>query len=79
MPSLRILQKATAPLRRWNRGRVFCLSMLPILLGAVNGQPPVLQGQDLVVTITARGRGGAPHIGFMIEQSKGGHHVFGHA
>ncbi|MDP3230302.1 MAG: ABC transporter ATP-binding protein [Acidovorax sp.] len=36
------------------------------------GQPPVLQGQDLVVTIRARGRGDErPHIGFMIEQSKG--------
>ena len=42
------------------------------LAEAVNGQPPVLQGQDLVVTITARGRGQErPHIGFMIEQSKG--------
>lgn len=37
-----------------------------------NGQPAVLQGQDLVVTIKARGRGAErPHIGFMIEQSKG--------
>ncbi len=37
-----------------------------------NGQPAVLQGQDLVVTIKARGRGPErPHIGFMIEQSKG--------
>lgn len=37
-----------------------------------NGQPPILQGQDLVVTIKARGRGAErPHIGFMIEQSKG--------
>ena len=37
-----------------------------------DGQPPVLQGQDLVVTIKARGRGAErPHIGFMIEQSKG--------
>lgn len=36
------------------------------------GQPPTLQSQDLVVTITARGRGDErPHIGFMIEQSKG--------
>ena len=36
------------------------------------GQPPVLQGQDLVVTIRARGRGEErPNIGFMIEQSKG--------
>lgn len=38
----------------------------------VGKQPPVLQGQDLVVTIRARGRGAErPHIGFMIEQSKG--------
>jgi lipopolysaccharide transport system ATP-binding protein len=38
----------------------------------VGDQPPVLQGQDLVVTIRARGRGKErPHIGFMIEQSKG--------
>lgn len=36
------------------------------------GLLPVLQGQDLVVTITARGRGDErPHIGFMIEQSQG--------
>ena len=36
------------------------------------GHPPVLQGQDLIVTIRARGRGNErPHIGFMIEQSKG--------
>ncbi len=39
---------------------------------AHDGQPPLLQGQDLVVTITARGRGQErPHIGFMIEQSQG--------
>lgn len=38
----------------------------------VGNQPPVLQGQDLMVTIRARGRGAErPHIGFMIEQSKG--------
>jgi lipopolysaccharide transport system ATP-binding protein len=42
------------------------------LADAINGQPPLLQGQDLVITITARGRGAErPHIGFMIEQSKG--------
>ena len=36
------------------------------------GHPPVLQGHDLIVTITARGRGEErPHIGFMIEQSQG--------
>lgn len=42
-------------------------------LGEAQGdQPPLLQSQDLVVTITARGRGSErPHIGFMIEQSKG--------
>jgi len=39
---------------------------------AKDGQLPVLQGHDLVVTITARGRGEErPHIGFMIEQSQG--------
>ncbi len=36
------------------------------------GNPPVLQGQDLVVTIKARGNGAEqPNIGFMIEQNKG--------
>lgn len=36
------------------------------------GDPPVLQGQDLVVTIKARGNGSErPNIGFMIEQNKG--------
>ena len=36
------------------------------------GEPPVLQGQDLVVTIKARGNGAErPNIGFMIEQNKG--------
>lgn len=42
-------------------------------LGIAEGdQPAVLHSQDLVVTITARGRGDErPHIGFMIEQSKG--------
>ena len=36
------------------------------------GGVPVLQGQDLVVTITVRGQGQeCPHIGFMIEQSEG--------
>ncbi|GAB2455476.1 hypothetical protein GCM10027082_02510 [Comamonas humi] len=34
--------------------------------------PPVLQGNDLVVTIRVRGNGGErPNIGFMIEQNKG--------
>lgn len=36
------------------------------------GDPPVLQGQDLVVTIKARGNGAErPNIGFMIEQNRG--------
>ncbi|WP_428172543.1 ABC transporter ATP-binding protein [Comamonas sp.] len=36
------------------------------------GDPPVLQGQDLVITIKARGNGAErPNIGFMIEQNKG--------
>ncbi len=39
---------------------------------AHDGQPPLLVGQDLVVSITARGRGAErPHVGFMIEQSQG--------
>lgn len=38
----------------------------------VNDQPPVLQGKDLIVTITVRSRQSErPNIGFMIEQSKG--------
>ena len=42
-------------------------------LGAPEGgRPGLLQSSDLVVTITARGRGAeCPHIGFMIEQSQG--------
>ena len=36
------------------------------------GEPPLLQGRDLVATITVRGRGDErPNIGFMIEQSHG--------
>jgi len=42
------------------------------LADPVGDQPGLLQSLDLVVTITARGRGDErPHIGFMIEQSKG--------
>lgn len=42
------------------------------LADPVGDQPPLLQSKNLVVTITARGRGEErPHIGFMIEQSKG--------
>lgn len=38
----------------------------------LDDQPGLLHSQDLVVTITARGRGDErPNIGFMIEQSKG--------
>ncbi|RYH60095.1 MAG: ABC transporter ATP-binding protein [Alcaligenaceae bacterium] len=42
------------------------------LADPVGDQPPLLESTNLVVTITARGRGEErPHIGFMIEQSKG--------
>ena len=42
------------------------------LAPAQDGQPPVLLGADLIVTITVRGREReSPHIGFMIEQSQG--------
>lgn len=36
------------------------------------GEPPLLQGRDLVATITVRGHGQErPNVGFMIEQSRG--------
>jgi len=42
------------------------------LAAPVDGHPGELQSRDLVVTITARGSGDErPHMGFMIEQSKG--------
>ena len=65
--------KPAAPVASVESGGACILSVdVAHLAEAVNGQPPVLQGQDLVVTITARGRGQErPHIGFMIEQSKG--------
>jgi len=51
-----------------------CLISVEIkdLADPVDGHPGELQSQDLVVTITARGCGDeCPHMGFMIEQSKG--------
>jgi lipopolysaccharide transport system ATP-binding protein len=37
-----------------------------------DGDPPLLESRDLVVTITVRGRGQErPNVGFMIEQSRG--------
>ena len=51
-------------------GNACILSVDIANLGA--GDPPVLQGQDLVVTIRVRGNGAErPNIGFMIEQNKG--------
>ena len=66
-------RKLAGPVASLESGGACILSVdVAHLAEAVNGQPPVLQGQDLVVTITARGRGQErPHIGFMIEQSKG--------
>lgn len=62
-----------APVAAANSGGACILSVdVANLADPQDGQPPVLQGQDLVVTIKARGRGAErPHIGFMIEQSKG--------
>ena len=57
-----------------NQSGSACLLAVDVAhLGEVHdGQPAVLHSQDLVVTITARGRGSErPNIGFMIEQSKG--------
>lgn len=58
---------------RHNHGTACILSVdVAHLNDSQPGQPPVLQGQDLVVTIRARGRGDErPNIGFMIEQSSG--------
>lgn len=54
-------------------GSACILSVKVANLGpAQDGQPPTIQGDDLIVTITVRGRAGeTPHIGFMIEQSQG--------
>lgn len=54
-------------------GNACILSVHVANLGeAQDGQPPTLHSKDLVVTITARGRGDeCPQIGFMIEQSQG--------
>ncbi|WP_244609953.1 ABC transporter ATP-binding protein [Lampropedia puyangensis] len=42
------------------------------LLEDKEGQAPLLNSKDLIVTITARGNGAeCPNVGFMIEQSKG--------
>jgi len=62
-----------APVAAVERGDACILSVDVKDLGTPEGdQPAVLHSQDLVVTITARGRGDErPHIGFMIEQSKG--------
>ncbi len=51
-----------------------CIVSVDVMdLGEAEGdRPAVLRSSNLVVTITVRGRGDeCPHIGFMIEQSKG--------
>ncbi|AOV03115.1 MULTISPECIES: ABC transporter ATP-binding protein [Pseudomonadota] len=62
-----------APVAAVDSGTACILSVdVKDLAEPVGDQPGLLQSQDLVVTITARGRGNErPHIGFMIEQSKG--------
>lgn len=62
-----------APVASVERGDACLLSVEVDHLGEpVGEQPAVLHSKDLVVTIVARGRGAErPHIGFMIEQSKG--------
>ena len=64
---------ASAPVAAVDRGAACILSVdVKDLAEPAGDQPGLLQSQDLVVTITARGRGSErPHIGFMIEQSKG--------
>ena len=62
-----------APVAAIDAGSACILSVDVKDLGEAQGdRPPVLHSTDLVVTITARGRGNErPNIGFMIEQSKG--------
>ena len=62
-----------APVAAIDAGSACILSVDVKDLGEAQGdRPPVLYSTDLVVTITARGRGNErPNIGFMIEQSKG--------
>jgi lipopolysaccharide transport system ATP-binding protein len=64
---------AEAPVAAIDVGSACILSVDVKDLGEAQGErPPVLHSTDLVVTITARGRGDErPNIGFMIEQSKG--------
>lgn len=61
------------PSRLADTGSACILSVEVAHLGqSQDGQPPILQSQDLIVTLTVRGRGTErPHIGFMIEQSEG--------
>ncbi len=62
-----------APATAQDKGSARILSVDVKDLGEPQGERPgVLNSLDLVVTITARGRGAErPHIGFMIEQSQG--------
>ena len=62
-----------APATAQDKGSARILSVDVKDLGEPQGERPgVLNSLDLVVTITARGRGTErPHIGFMIEQSQG--------
>ncbi len=66
-------EEPPAPVAAVDSGTACILSVdVKDLAEPVGDQPGLLQSQDLVVTITARGRGNErPHIGFMIEQSKG--------
>lgn len=64
-----VVQPPAAP-RAQDAGQACILSVNIAHLNA--DAPPVLQGNDLVVTIRARGNGEErPNIGFMIEQNKG--------
>ena len=72
-PALKAAPPPSGPVTAVDAGSACILSVDVANLGEVpDGGLPVLQGHDLIVTITARGRGEErPHIGFMIEQSQG--------
>lgn len=64
-----VLSSSTAPTSRRSGA---CLLSVEVKDLASEGTPRLLRSQDLVVTITACGQGDeVPHMGFMIEQSKG--------
>jgi lipopolysaccharide transport system ATP-binding protein len=63
---------APAPSTPYERGPASAMILSCEIANLGEGKPPLLNGTDLVATITVRGKAGErPNIGFMIEQEKG--------